>query len=130
MTKPTGGDNFAVPSTTITPGDLVFPARGADPELLPALAQIPEEYRRPEASGDPEALRWAKFQSTWFSEGLPATLQLYPRPGINAQQAFDHLSVLQGCYGSQHEHKAAAVAWLASRWFTGYDFDGATAAAE
>jgi hypothetical protein len=117
-------DPFEVPSTTITRGDLAFPARGANPDLLPAFAVIPKEYRSPEPSGDLEALKWANFQGRWFSEGLPATLQLYPRPGINAQQAFDHLTVLQGCYGSKHEHKAAAVAWLASRWFTGYDFKG------
>jgi len=124
MTDPTG-DRFAVPSTTITPGDLAFPARGADTGLLPAYALIPEEYRRPESSGDPDAVKWTRFQSIWFFQGLPATVQLYPRPGINPQRAFDHLRVVQGCFGSPHEHKAAAVAWLASLWFTGYDFDGA-----
>ena len=124
MTDPTG-DAFAMPSTTITQRDLVFPARGANPDLLPAYALIPEQYRNPESSGDPEALKWAAFQSLWFFHGLPATVQLYPRPGINPQQAFDHLRVVQGCFGSQHEHKAAAVAWLASQWFFDYDFDGA-----
>ena len=124
MTDNLDGDKFAKPSATITPGDLVYPARGANPDLLPALSLIPDEYLRPESSGNTEAVKWTQFQGRWFFEGLPPTVQLYPRPGINAQQAFDHLRVLQGCFGSQHEHKVAAVAWLASRWFTGYDFDG------
>ncbi|MBG6057784.1 hypothetical protein RCH16_000694 [Cryobacterium sp. MP_M5] len=117
-------DPFEMPSTTITRGDLTYPARGANPDLLPPLRLIPEAFQHPRA-GNVEALQWLKFQSIWFSTGLPATLQLYPRLGINLKDAFDHLAVVQGSYGSKNEHKAAAVAWLASRWFTGYDFDGA-----
>ena len=117
-------DLFEVPSTTISRVDLAYPARGANPDLLPPLDLIPDAFQHPRA-GDVEALKWLKFQRIWFSTGLPATLQLYPRPGINPKDAFDHLCVVEGCFGSPHEHKVAAVAWLASRWFTGYDFDGA-----
>ncbi|TFD55058.1 hypothetical protein E3T43_12635 [Cryobacterium sp. Hh7] len=119
------GDVFSVPSTTIAQADLIYPARGADPDLLPALALIPERFRRAQSS-DEQVAQWITFQSMWFCDGLPATIQLYPRPGIDPQQAFDHLQVVQGCFGSQHEHKVAAVAWLASRWFSRYDFDGVT----
>ena len=115
-------DLFEAPSSTITRVD-PYPARGANPDLLPPLDLIPEADQHPRA-GDVEALKWLKFQRIWFFDGLPATLQLYPRPGIDPKDAFDHLSVVQGSNGSKHEHKVAAVAWLASRWFTGYNFDG------
>ena len=81
-------DLFEMPSTTITQGDLAYPARGANPDLLPSLDLIPEAFQHPRA-GDVEALQWLKFQSIWFSKGLPATLQLYPRPGINPKDAWD-----------------------------------------
>lgn len=116
-------NQFLEPSTTIRDVDLAFPARGNDPELLPAMNLIPEEFKRNRAS-DEDAHKWVEFQSKWFSEGLPSTLQLYPSEGINPQHAFNHLRVLQGCYGSRHEHKSASVAWLASLWFDGYDYNG------
>lgn len=111
-------DGFDKPSTTITKVDLAFPARGASPELLPRYNTIPDEFKLDRVND--ENTSWISFQSLWFSRGLPETLEMYPREGIDAKQAFEHLSVLQGSFGSKHEHKMAAVAWLASRWFSGY----------
>ena len=105
-------DQFNQPNPTITPIDLAFPARGADPDFLPPMGEIPSDFDGKDA--------WDEFHSTWFSQGLPANVELYVRDGIDPQQAWDHLRVVQGCFGSKHEHKMAALAWLSSRWFTGY----------
>jgi len=114
---------FARPSTTISQADLVFQARGADPELLPSMEMIPAEFKGQGATSA-VAQKWLAFQRTWSGGGLPPTTQLYPRDGISAAEAYGHLSVVQGCFGSKHEHKVAAVAWLASLWFEEYDFLG------
>ncbi len=105
-------DGFDHPNTTITAIDLAFPARGADPAFLPPAETIPEEFDSKSS--------WDEFHSRWFFEGLPSGVELFPREGIDAQQAWDHLRVVQGCYGSMHEHKMAALSWLSYRWFEGH----------
>ncbi|WP_433673945.1 hypothetical protein [Microbacterium gorillae] len=105
-------DGFEHPNPTITDLDLAFPARGADPDVLPPMSIIPDRYDGKED--------WDAFHRAWFYTGLPETVQLDVRAGIDPRQAWNHLRVVQGCYGSKHEHKMAALAWLSSRWFAGY----------
>lgn len=86
---------------------LAFPAGlGA---LLPPLEVIPAEY--------PHRQEWLEFQNKWFAGALPPDSEMEPSDGVDAQIAGRHLTVLQRSYEPKHEHKMAAVAWLASRWF-------------
>lgn len=86
---------------------LAFPAGLGD--LLPPMDVIPADY--------PHRRDWERFQHAWFSGTLPADCQMEPADGIDAQAAGRHLTVLQTSYEPKHQHKVAAVAWLASRWF-------------
>lgn len=76
-------------------------------ELMPAMDDIPFEFKR---YSNP----WCKWQSEWFFSGLES----FPKAkaGINQNTALRHLSAIQGSFQPQHEHKSAAVAYLASLW--------------
>lgn len=92
---------------------------------------LPEEVTRVEMAfpasvrrlmPDPETIpeiphRWVEFQRAWFFGGLE-DLKLKPAPGIDLDAALRHLHCIQGSYEPKHEHKEAAVAYLASIWFT------------
>jgi len=86
--------------------EMAFPAQIRD-RLMPPYESIPEEFRR----GDGYWMRW---QNRWFCSGLPS----WPKgkEGIDAQLAFRHLHCIQSSYEPKHEHKMAAVAYLASLW--------------
>lgn len=60
---------------------------------------------------------WIEFQRQWFYEGLPADTTMDLKDGIDGNAAFRHLSAIQGSFEPKHEHKEAAVAYLASLWF-------------
>lgn len=109
-TAPILGDGFDQPSTEITEVDAVFGARALD--FMPSYQDIPEEFRR----GAGEALAWFEFQSRWFFSGV-AKSEVTPRSDVDAETAWRHLRMIQGSFAPKHEHKEAAVAWLASRWF-------------
>ncbi|MFF2053783.1 hypothetical protein ACFVU2_19420 [Leifsonia sp. NPDC058194] len=99
---------YAQPSK-VTDLQIAFPADlGA---LLPPMDAIPEEFRTGSAP-------WDAFARGWFYEGFPKAGVLR-KDGVDAEMAYRHLSVLIGSYEPKHEHKMAAVAWLASRWFAG-----------
>ena len=78
--------------------------------LLPPYAEIPDEFKR--GNG-----KWNKFQRDWFFGGL-ASENLIPGEGIDKRAALRHLGAIQGSFEPKHEHKEAAVAYLASKWFT------------
>jgi hypothetical protein len=61
--------------------------------------------------------KWIDFQRTWFFSGLAETTKLHLREGIDGEEAMRHLKVIQGSFAPKHEHKEAAVAYLASLWF-------------
>ncbi|MDD4865702.1 MAG: hypothetical protein PHQ28_00795 [Mycobacterium sp.] len=87
---------------------LAFPATLGD--LLPPEELIPADYSNRRA--------WLRFQHDWFVGALPADCEMHAADGIDAEVAGRHLSAIQRSFESKHQHKAAAVAWLASRWFT------------
>lgn len=60
---------------------------------------------------------WRRFQSDWLARGLPPSVRVRARPGVDLNTAFRHLAAIQGSYQPKHEHKEAAVAYLASLWF-------------
>ncbi|TAK93776.1 hypothetical protein EPO05_06940, partial [Patescibacteria group bacterium] len=88
---------------------VAFPASVAD--LMPAYDDIPEDFRRNRG----EARPWIRFQQDWFFRGLPGAV-FTPKDGIDKATAMRHLAVIQGSFEPKHEHKEAAVAYLASLW--------------
>jgi len=101
-------DGFDQPQA-VSEVDIAFPARAM--EIMPAYRDIPSEFKE-------RTNEWVKFQATWFSTGWPQA-GLLRNADVDSELAYRHLSVIQGSYAPKHEHKMAAVAWLASRWFKG-----------
>jgi len=87
---------------------MAFPASLGD--LIPAKDEIPEPFWRHKGTV------WNEFQADWFFSGLDEPA-FYPKKGINAEKAYRHLATIQGSWEPAHEHKEAAVAYLASLWF-------------
>lgn len=98
--------NFDKP-LTVSGLDVAFGPKDIN-TLMPAYASIPEEFKR--MSG-----YWPKWQAEWFFEGLKAMPT--PKAGIDLNTAMGHLAAIQRSFEPKHEHKAAAVAYLASIWF-------------
>jgi hypothetical protein len=44
------------------------------------------------------------------------------KEGVDGNLAFRHLSAIQRSFTPKHEHKEAAVAYLASLWFEDVDY--------
>jgi hypothetical protein len=96
----------------ISPIEMAFPANVL--HLMPRFEDIPDEFRT--HYGTKESAPWIKFQSDWFFRGTSKNA-LKPRAGVDVDAAWRHLAAIQGSFEPKHEHKVAAVAWLASRWF-------------
>jgi len=105
----TAAERFAQP-INVTDLDTVFP--GDVRLLMPTYDEIPEEFRDWNKHGP-----WQRWQSTWFFKGLPTEATPTPKPGIDLSAALRHLAAIQRSFQPRHEHKEAAVAWLASLWF-------------
>jgi len=90
---------------------LVFPARIT--HLLPPYEEIPQEFKR--LAGTP----WNRWQARWFFKGLAPEDIPVTKSGIDFSTAMHHLATIQRSYEPKHEHKEAAVAYLASLWFSG-----------
>ena len=95
----------------ITDADLAFPARAL--EFMPKWEDIPEEFRNGSSP-------WCDLQRTWFAYGLSERFSFQPATIdgalIDALAAYRQLAAIQGTYACKHEHKIAAVAYLASLW--------------
>lgn len=92
--------------------DIAFPAKVS--HLMPPMASIPDEFKR--FSGE-----WVEFQRAWFY-GHRKIASVTPKDGIDASAAIRHLHCIQGSFEPKHEHKEAAVAYLASLWFDGVTY--------
>lgn len=77
-------------------------------ELLPPMSDIPTDY--------PNRQKWERLMADWFYSGINAS-GLIPKEGVDKGQALAHLGTILGSWDPKHEHKEAAVAWLASLWF-------------
>lgn len=93
----------------VTDAKLAFPASVS--HLMPAMEDIPIEFKR----FDPRH-KWLRFQGDWFFSGIQ-DLKITPKDGIDELAAMRHLTCIQGSFEPKHEHKTAAVAYLASLWF-------------
>lgn len=82
--------------------------------LLPPMDSIPENFKHHQ--GDAKSRPWIDWQGEWFFHGVKKD-SVKARAGVDRDVAFRHLGAIQGSWEPKHEHKMAAVAWLASRWF-------------
>ena len=76
--------------------------------LMPKYEDIPDEFKH-------RRNPWVKWQQGWFFSGLKGWPE--PKDGIDIKEAMAHLSCIQRSFEPKHEHKEAAVAYLASLWF-------------
>lgn len=81
-------------------------------DLMPEMKDIPEDFKK---DYGPQK-KWLDFQSDWFNFGLKS-IQAKPKTGVDTKDALRHLAEIQGSFEPTHEHKQAAVAYLASLWF-------------
>jgi hypothetical protein len=88
--------------------DLVFPARGS--KFAPPWDEIPEKFKRRHPLKE-------FFQGVFFQLIDIKTVEMIPREGVEAQQAWDALCVVLGNRELQQEHKEAAFAMLSHEWF-------------
>ncbi len=105
-----------LPDLSLTKVDEAFPARVS--HLMPPYEEIPEEFLRGRN-------KWCDFQSDWFFHGVK-NVKVKVKEGIDQKVAMRHLGCIQGSFEPRHEHKAAAVAYLASLWFDDIQYETVT----
>ena len=88
----------------------IFPATVS--HLMPAYEDIPDEFKDMNNHQG-----FLKFVDKWFFEGLKPEEVPDGKVGIERHKAIRHLAAIQRSYEPKHEHKRAAVAYLASLWF-------------
>lgn len=86
--------------------------------LLPAMHEIPEDFRDMNAR-----TKWHRMQAQWMFNGLKGD-RWTAKPGVDGPTALRHLATIQRSFEPKHEHKVAAVAWLASLWFDDVTYEG------
>lgn len=79
-------------------------------KLMPKYSEIPDEFKR--WPGGP----YVKWATKWFFSGLQREEIPAAKEGIDQAAALRHLSAIQRSFQPKHEHKEAAVAYLASLW--------------
>lgn len=95
---------------TLSEPDLVF----GTTEGLPAMATIPEEFKR-------SATKWNDlFNLLFFGSKQKKLTGFIPKEGIDPEQAWRHVRALMTSWVPKHEHKEAGVAYLMSQYFTDY----------
>lgn len=108
----TDTDQWAAPAT-VDDLSMVF---GADAlKHMPSLVECEAGLRLLDRK---TARMWRDFQATWFFEGLSPDVEFTVAEGVDGATAIRHLKMINGSFAPKHEHKEAAVAYLASRWFT------------
>jgi len=105
-------DRWALP-TEINDAEMVFAAGAL--KFMPSLDECEAGLRLLDRK---TARMWRDFQATWFFEGLSPDVEFTVVEGVDGATAIRHLKTINGSFAPKHEHKEAAVAYLASRWFT------------
>jgi hypothetical protein len=104
--------------TEVSDAQMAFPAQVMD--LMPSR----EECKMALKALPDQGKRWVDLQQRWFYSGLPKMTEFHVAEGVDSELAIRHLQVIQASYEPKHEHKEAAVAYLASLWFTDFDYEG------
>ena len=100
--------DFSKP-TKVDRATIIFPANVTN--LMPDQGDIPDEFKRHD--GTP----WNRWVSQWFFDGLKDDQIPQVKDGLDAATVWGHLRTVLGSFEPKHEHKEAAVAYLASLWF-------------
>lgn len=77
---------------------------------LPPMTEIPQEFQNGRSP-------WSNLFHRWFYSGLPATVEFYPKEGVNPEKALKAISAIMVSFEPKHEHKEAGVTFLLSQWF-------------
>jgi len=93
----------------VDPITVAFPAEALS--RMPNWETIPEEFKDRYSDN-----KWRRFVADWFFHGIIA-LKIDLKDGIDKDIAWSHLQSIIGSFEPKHEHKEAAVAYLASLWF-------------
>lgn len=93
--------------TKLSDVDIAFPASVC--KLMPSYEAIPCEFKR-------DSNPYVRFQQQWFFSGLNRDQIPAAKDGIDLNEALRHLEAIQRSFEPKHEHKQAAVAYLASLW--------------
>jgi hypothetical protein len=83
--------------------------------IMPRYEDIPADFRQFHN-------KWVRFFSDMFYVGIKIK-QLKPKDGIDAAKALRHLRTIAVSFEPKHEHKEAAVAYLASQWFDDIEYE-------
>lgn len=105
-------DGFETPHQV---GDIEVAFAANVASLMPEWKSIPESFRQ--WNGNAESRPWIAFQNTWAFSGVPKGTTFVSSEGVDEKAALRHLAAIQRSFEPKWEHKQAAVAWLASRWF-------------
>ena len=97
----------------IEPILLAFPA--SVQHLMPSPEGIPDRFWR---SRQVQRNPWTDLFDQWFFRELSEEVEFHAAEGLDAKIAFHHLLAVMRSYQPKHEHKEAAVAYLASLWFS------------
>jgi len=98
-----------------------FPTQRVIDRLMPVFGSVPPAFQH--HRGDTEEARlWHTLADRMSANDIPATLALLPREGIDPELAWANLVAITQSWVPKHEHKIAAVAWLAHRWFIEVDY--------
>jgi hypothetical protein len=77
---------------------------------MPEWDEIPKQFFQDQNA-------WNKWATKWFFRGLREEDMPTPKEGISLDVALKHLTCILSTLHPKHEHKEAAVAYLASLWF-------------
>ena len=106
MNEPMRTGDMVAPWVQPLPINAALQLRTTD--CMPVYSEIHDEFKR-------DRNTWVRWQTQWFFDGLKAAPA--PREGVDGKAAMRHLSHIQRSWDTKHEHKKAAVAYLASMWF-------------
>lgn len=90
---------------------MAFPATAL--EFMPHYDDIPLEFREGYDN------KWVRFQTDWFHRGLSDIYfetRIIDGEQLDPHMVWRQLVAIQGSFAPKHEHKVAAVAYLAAIW--------------
>lgn len=95
----------------ISDATLAFPASAL--EFMPEWEEIPKEFQ----TGDSP---WCDLQHVWFYDGMSQRFSFIPKEidgvKLDPVKVYRQLQAIQGTFACKHQHKRAAVSYLASLW--------------
>ena len=110
-----------VPPAEVFDGTKTFEVYDADIAFPTVLSWFTPYERIPEKYKDDNT--WTRlWRAVWFKHKKAGDARLYPREGVNDKNvhslaAARMVAVVSGCWGIQHEHKEALLAYIYDSFF-------------